>query len=232
MKFLIIKDKKIKQDQLDSVWSEFAGIITSNTGIIPTVEYKEKDFSDYPKEMDSDGDEHLPDSYLRELTDEVWEEYKDSVDNIVIHIHRDNWNMAGIWGTNYSNTYAGYQLHVCRFDNRNLANSLGTLYHEFMHCVDAVIKTYEGTDVNKLGQFPAWDKYIVHGGRPDQVGVYKWSYIRHKENQDVLAYVGPYLRIAYMKRDKMHKQKKLINLLERLVVLLRAFNSRKSTLKK
>jgi hypothetical protein len=182
--------------------------------------------------MAPDGDEHLPDYYLRDLTDDVFDEYKEGVDNVVIHIHRDNWNLAGIWGQNFSNIYSGYQVHVCRFDNKNLANSLGTLYHEFMHCVDAVIKTYTGEDINKLGIWSSWDKTCVHGGRPDQVGVYKWTYIRHKENQEVLMYVGNSLKTAYEKRDKIYKQKKLINLLERLVVLYRALNSRKSTVNK
>jgi len=232
MKILILKDKKIDNEQLQEVERQFIDLMYENALITPVFSQEDYNFDSYPKEVSSDGDEHLPDSYLRKMIADVYKKHGETIDHIIPLIHRDNWNLNGIWGTNYSNIYNGYQVHLCRFDNRNLANSLGTIYHECMHSFDAFIKTYTGVDINKLGKFGNWDKHVVHGGRPDQVGVYKWGYIRHKENTDILAYISVSLREAYKKRSKLNTQKTLINVLERLVVAYRALINKKSTVKK
>lgn len=232
MKLFILKDTKIRQEQLDEVERQFIDLYYEHTKITPVFYHQDFDFNVYPKEASSDGDEHLTDKYLRDTVSAVFNTKKDTIDHVVLLIHRDNWNLAGIWGTNYSNIYSGYQVQACRFDNKNLANSLGTLYHEVMHSHDTFIKTYTGVDINKFGRWPNWDKNIVHGGRPDQVGTYKWTYIRHMENTDALAYIGPYLKSAYEKRDKISEQKTLIAVLQKLVVAYKQFIIQKSTINK
>jgi hypothetical protein len=66
-----------------------------------------------------------------------------------------------------------------------------------------------------------WDKVWVHGGHPDA------KYIRWKDNSHVLPLLAPDLTKAYTERDKMNKQKKLIGLLQKVVVAYRALLNQK-----
>lgn len=234
MKTLILKDTKIVLAQMKSVEDQFQAFIIKHTLIKSTYVHEDRDFSTYEKAASPDGDEHLTDKYLRNLIGEVYKKHGDSIDHVVVYIHRDNWTLAGIWGTNYSNIYNGYQVHICRFDNRNLANSFGTRYHEFMHSPDAFIKTYTGVDINTLGIVSLWDKFAVHGGRPNAEGTTKWKYIRYQENTDALAAIAPHLRKAYEKRHALNvsQQKEIIGVLERYIILLRKSLIKRSTVKK
>ncbi len=235
MKIHILKDNLIKKSDLEKVLVEVVDIFVSNAGVTPTITQEVFDFTEYPKEADIDGDEHLTTAYLKTTASNVYKEKGDGIDHLIILIHRDNWNLKGVWGTNYSNKFSGYQVHVCRFDNKNLANSIGTIYHEIMHSLDALIATYTGENVTKLFGLD-WDKYAVHGGRPDAENTTKWKYIRYKENTVALAYIAPLLRQAYAKRHAIHdqrlqsKQKEYIGLLEKYLVLLRAFINKKDTI--
>ena len=232
MKLHILRDPKIKYADMEEVERQFIDLMYEHADITPTFTHEDKDYETYPKERDSDGDDHLPYSYLKEAAAGVYKKRGMTTDYVVLWIHRDNWELNGIWGTAYANKFEGYQVLVCRFDSRNLANSLGTLYHEVMHPFDTFIKTYTGVDINSLGKWTSWDKTIVHGGRPDQVGKYPWTYIRHKENTDALAYIAPQLREAFKKRHALYTQKTLISVLERIVVAYRALINSKSTVTK
>jgi hypothetical protein len=132
----------------------------------------------------------------------------------------------GIWGTNYSNIYHGYQVHYARYDRDNMANALGTLYHETMHSFDTVILTELGVNIAQMIGVSNWDKDIIHGKHPS------YSYIRYKENLDALTYIAPYLKKAYAQRkarfDKhVGLMKTVIQLLQTLVVLYRQQLNRK-----
>jgi hypothetical protein len=235
MKVHLLKDKPIKKTDLDKVLTEVSDIFKKHAGVTPTITQEVYDFTDIPKVADIDGDEHPTKGYLKTVSDTTYKEKGDGIDHLILLIHRDNWNLKGIWGINYSNIYSGYQLHVSRFDNKNLANSVGTMYHEIMHSLDALIATYTGENVTKLFGLP-WDKFAVHGGRPDAENTTSWKYIRHKENTEALAYIAPLLRQAYEKRHQVHvqryqaKQKELIGVLEKYIILLRAFINRKDTI--
>lgn len=235
MKVHILKDRQIKKTELEQVLVEVSDIFNKYAGVTPVVTQEVYDFTEYPKEADIDGDEHLTTTYLKDTASAVYKEKGDGIDHLIILIHRDNWNLKGVWGTNYSNKFSGYQVHVCRFDNKNLANSVGTMYHEIMHSLDALIATYTGENVTKLFGLP-WDQYAVHGGRPDAENTTNWKYIRHKENTSALAYVAPLLRQAYEKRHQIHvqryqaRQREYIGVLKQYVILLRAFINRKDTI--
>lgn len=238
MKFLILNDQEIKRAQSERVDQEFTDLLQTHAGFTPLYIYENYDFSSYEKELGTDGDEHLTDRYLRNVLKPIYTKYKESIDHVILQVHQDNWHLTGIWGTNYSNVYHGYQVHVCRFDTGNVANSLGTRYHEFMHSPDAIIKTYLGIDIAKLIGVPSWDKFCVHGGRPDMVGKYPYQYIRYKENTDALAFSAVYLRQAYKKRHDLYDiqritmQTKLIGILQELVILYRQLIYKKSTINK
>lgn len=235
MKILILKDKKIREDHITKIRDEFAAFIKKWTGIGITYITEEFDFSRYPTVTEKDGDQHLTDEYLKKLTDDVFAKHGNLIDHVVAHIHRDNWRMAGIWGTNYSNIFRGYQLHICRFDSRNLANAFGTLYHEIMHSFDVFIKTYTGGDINKLLGVP-WDKFIVHGGRPDAEGSTEWKYIRHQDNTKALKAIAPHLKLAYEKRHTLYMPKgsatAVLKAIEQFLKSYKIYLNQSSTLKK
>lgn len=231
MKVLILCDNIIDREQSKQVDKDFDILIRTHAGITPTFIYEDFDFTTYPKETAADGDEHITDAWLRSTIATVFKKHGDNIDHVILQIHRNNWNLAGIWGTNYSNIYNGYQVHVCRFDHRNLANSLGTRYHEWMHSLDAIIKTYVGTDVSKTIGL-SWDKFVVHGGRPDKENTTEWKYIRWKDNTKALELIQVDLRQAYVARHKIANQKTLIGVLQKLVVAYRQLINQKSTIKK
>ena len=232
MKIHALVDQDIKKDDYLEVERQFIDIYDETAGITPIFSHETKNFETYPKVAEAEGDEHITDAYLKSTAKEVYDRLGDSIDTLVIWIHRDNWNLEGIWGTAYANIYSGYNVLVCRFDNKNLANALGTLYHESMHPHDSFIQRYLSVNINSLGRWGSWDKHVVHGGRPDQVGKYKWGYIRHMENQDALAYIAVYLRQAYAKRHTIASKRSLVNVLTKLVFAYKALINRKSTVVK
>lgn len=231
MKLLILKDTKIDPKQLASVMADLADFYKANAGIAVTYVTEERDYTTYPVTPDADGDGKLPESYIRAATSEIYQRYSgEGTDHVVFLIHRDNWKLNGVWGTNYSNRFNGYQVQVCRFDNQNLANSFGTLYHEVMHSHDALIKIMTGEDVNELFAhlwcYQDWDNTIVHGNRFKGCATH-YTYIRHKENADALQMIAPMLRKAYQKRHEIYEQKRrtmlqtILTLSQRALVLAR-----------
>ena len=219
MRILIIKDQRIDDAELNAVLSQFSKIYENNANIKPEFYIESKDYFYYPTYIDSDGDERPTDSWLKAVTTEVKSRYRSyGVDHVVILVHEDNWKSDpagpdGIWGTNYSNIYHGYQVHYCRWDRDNQANSLGTLHHEVHHSLDALVKVYTGININNVLNVGSFDRDVTHGGS------HKWHYIRHKENQASIALIAPYLRTAYKKRKEIHNKE--ISQLETIVSLLR-----------
>lgn len=226
MKLLILTDVKIPKRQHETVLAQLTELYKTNATIEPQYTIEQYDFTTYPTYVDSDGDKRPTDAWLAAISANVWERYKESIDHIVLHIHQDNWQSdppgaGGIWGTNYSFVWNDYQLQYCRWDAKNTANSLGTLYHEIHHSHDAVIKTYLGVSVERLVGVVSWDRDVTHGMSD------KFKYIRHKENLDALQIIGPYLKAAYAERNKLHlkrisQMQQIIELLQRIVVLYRS----------
>ncbi len=237
MKLLVLKDKLISTDEMIELERQFIDLYYENADITPVFFVEERDFSDYPTEIDSDGDVRIKHTYMQSITDDIYKRYSgEGTDHVVFLIHKKNWKSAPrdgrqIWGTNYSSKYNGYQVQYCRFDTR-MANSLGTLYHEVMHSHDNLIQTYLGVNVTSFLNIPNWDKDIVHGSRPED-GKYGYQYIRYTENLGALRYIAPYLKQAYAKRatiynTKVSMLKQISNILPKLIVLLRGQLCKKS----
>ena len=205
---LLLVDQKITDKELKTLTDEFTALVKQYTDITPQYFIERKVFTQVPTEADSDGDLKPAKYWLKGLTDMVHKEYGTyGVDSVVMLVHRDNWVFDGIWGTNLSNVYHQYHFHLCRFDNRNMANSLGTLYHEWMHSLDALIKTHTGVEIDTYftGKcFIDWDTTCVHGNKGVTCTPNQYSYIRWKENTDALAMIAPDLRAAYNARKELY----------------------------
>jgi len=229
MRNIVYIDKKISKAEADAVFGDYTAFIKKHTGIAPTFTFIERDFTDYPTFIDTDGDDVMRPDFLHEIADEVDTTYgKYGTDNIITLIHQDNWKSGktatrkGIWGTNYSYKYGNYHVQYCRWDKKNPANSFGTINHEQDHTYDALIKVELGIDINPILGVTSYDADTTHGGKPPH------KYIRHQENADKLKILAPYLKAAYAKRLEKHtdsirgKQLTIISLLEKLVELLKA----------
>lgn len=228
MRVVVYKDKRITQKVYDKLIADYSSFIVKHTNITPIFWTEEYDYSDYPTYLDTDGDDVMRPSFIEDFVKKTTSKYSNyGADHIVTLIHQDNWKSGktatrkGIWGTNYSYRYGNYQVHYCRFDNTNLANSFGTLYHEMFHSFDALIQVETGVDIQPILQVKAFDAEIVHGASPD------YKYIRYQENTDALAKLAPYLKSAYLARQNKHTeaikgmQLTIISLLEKLVEIYR-----------
>lgn len=220
MRILIKKDKRISSGELALLTGNYTRFIEKHTGIKPVFYVEEQSYEKTPK----DGD-RIEKSFLKEMTDDIYERYNEfGVDHVIVLVHYDNWVFPGIWGTNWSNVFHSYHVSLCRWDQKQ-ANSFGTLYHEMLHSFDALIYTMIGVDVSKEMGID-WDKFIVHGGRPDKEGTTRWEWVNYKQNTEALEYVAPWLRDSYEKRRSLHEEhislyKKLISIAQKLIVLLR-----------
>lgn len=232
MKAIILKDKKISDEQIDEL-TDGLDQIFALADITPTWYVEERDFAYYPTYEDNDGDIRPTRTWLMRTVQAVYDKYKEDVDHVFIEIHEDNWRSdpagpGGIWGTAYANVFSGYQVHYCRFDKDNAANSLGTAYHEWMHTHDTFIKTYLNINLNKFLGITNYDREIVHGAHPDA------KYIRHKENTEWLVNFGSLLKQAYSKRRELYFNtvkkplyQQIITLMQRVIALQRQLLNKK-----
>jgi hypothetical protein len=233
MKLLILKDPLIPQAGLLELQKGFSRIYETYAGITPQFIVESLEYTSVPTELDNDGDTKPTVAWIKEQTAKAYKRYHVDIDHVVFLVHQDNWIFDGIWGSNWSNIYNGYQVELCRFDKKNPANSLGTLYHEVMHSHDAFIKAMTGVDINPIVGVDAWDGDVVHGGR--DTGFVGWSYIRHMENTKSLELIAPELRKAYAKRQELWSAEKrklvgqIITLAQQTIVLLRAKLHQKHT---
>lgn len=235
MKILLLKDKKIRSQDLSIVIREVSDIYKQAANIDLTFYTEDWDYTEYPTSVypgygDVTGIDY---AYLRKHTSDVYSRWSESVDHVVFLIHRDNWTLKRVWGWNISTYFSGYSVAQVRFDHKNLANSVGTLYHELMHDHDAMVYTYTGEVLEDfVTNTSDWDRDVVHGGR-DYGGHATWEYIRYKENQAALTMAAPHIRKAAEKRHAVYTKKKLAKMQEIIrlgnmaVVLLRQLIAQK-----
>jgi len=232
LKILLLVDNKIKQDQLDAVKAEVASFYQLNCKIKLAFTEERRDFSNVPKEWYDEETEGIQKKYIAEVTKELYKKYAEDIDEVVFFVHRDNWTLTGVWGWNLSKTFSGYGVQQCRFDNKNLANSVGTLYHELHHDHDTFIFTYTGVKIETIANVIDWDDDITHAGRFTGTN-YGYKYIRHNENQESLKIIAPYLQQAIAKRREIWDKKKvgylqqIIKLAEQVIVIQRALIAQK-----
>lgn len=234
MRILYLHDTKINRREMQQVQGEFNAFVKEHAGIDVVSHDRAYDYTDYPTYTDSDGDQRPTPTFLHSLKDIAHKSYRDTVDHIVVWVHEDNWKSdpagpGGIWGTNYSFIYGSYQVHYCRYDRDNTANTFGTLWHEISHAFDAFIKTYANFDIVTL--FPGmtnWDRDMTHGGCCGH------DYIRWRHNADALEVIAPKLREAYAERHKIADKEMalFVSLLKQLVVLLRMLLNKKNGVSK
>lgn len=211
-------DNKIDERQLDRVKREVKDIYKKNTDV--TIKFYEewRDFTKYPKEVYWGEFEGVEKAYIRTVTNEIYKRYQEEVDSVVFFIHRDNWNLKGVWGWNLAGVFNSYSVQQCRFDSRNVVNSIGTLYHELMHDVDSYVYINSNVIVEPFVKVNNWDRACVHG---EEVG---WDYIRYNENQRALKAV-PFKQAVTDRRRIWDTKKglylKIINLAEQVLALQR-----------
>lgn len=222
MRLLVIYDDKIQQKDLKHVTSEVSKHYQKWADITPKWHFESRNYRDTvfnghnPSIYDT-----LPYSYLKKETQLIYERWEEEIDHVVYLVHRDHWGGGHIWGENFSNLFNGYQVQVCRFDNQNLANSVGTLHHENHHSHDALIELILNIRIENLVGVSDWDNDVTHGDA-DQ-----YDYIRYLENGESLQAIAPLLQEAYKKRRAVftkkveNLQRQIIKLLQQKIVLLR-----------
>lgn len=221
MKCLVYRDEWIKDREYNKLLKDFTALIEKHTGITPEFTTQYKKYIDYPIFIDNDGDFRPTEEYLRSFDG-------NKHDHVFILIHEDNWKSDppgpnnGIWGTAYAYTFGDWFTHYCRFDRDNAANRLGTVYHEWMHVLDAMFATELGVSLEDLVDVDDWDKGLVHG-KGD-----RFTYIRHKENVEVLEIIKDELAEVYTTRRKKDTQRDIISKLQLVVRYLRILVNKKN----
>src|SRR3990167_9317442 len=74
-RFLILKDKKITEEQLDELERQFTDLVYKATGLSPVFFVEERDYSHVPTESDSDGDLKPTHAYMTALMAGVYKKY-------------------------------------------------------------------------------------------------------------------------------------------------------------
>lgn len=248
MRHVILKDKKITTPALKKWQEEDVAFWEKHIGMTPTYEVIETDYTTYPTYVDEDGDIRPTAKYLQSLTDTVTKKVGDyGCDFILMLVHEDNWRSdtdttKGIWGTSWSYKFGEQHFEYCRWDKDNPANTFGTAYHERMHPMDALVKVETGLNLDTIVEEELrrrysknkelisyldkngfkWDRDVVHGAMKPT-----FTYIRWKENTDVLHIAGPYIKQALEKRRAKNDaiisglEKTLVTLMQEVIRLLR-----------
>jgi hypothetical protein len=236
MRTIVFLDTKIPRKQYDQLIAEYSEFIKDNTSIEPIWFTHDYDYTNYPTDVDGDGDDVPRPTFLQDIADEVDERYGEwGADHIVTLIHEDNWKSGattwrkGISGTNYSYKYNNYHIQYVRWWNRKgvtqkqeMINRFGTLNHEQFHAVDALIKQEIGIEIDPILGVGDFDRDVVHGAHPD------YDYVNYNNNAETLKKLAPYLVAAYKKRQDRHTeavrgmQYTIIGLLEKLVYFYKA----------
>ena len=191
MRTVIYKDIKIPEKQYRELLDEYTAFLEKNAGVKPIFWTYDYDFTDYPTNVDADGDDVPRPTFLKDLSKDVETKFsKYGTDHIVTLIHEDNWKSgatakrSGISGTNYSYTQGPYHFQYVRWWNRKgktqkqeMINRFGTLNHEQDHSYDALIKVELGIDINPILGVVNYDKNTTHG----QPEAYH-AYINHQQN--------------------------------------------------
>lgn len=142
-------------------------------------------------------EEYLPNmmgithAHIQAETNDIYKRWEHEVDLVIFLVHDDNWIVRDkVWGWNISKIFNGYEIEQCRFDPKNEANTVGTLYHEIMHSHDSFIYRLTGIRIEELVKVNNWDYELVHGEST------QWDYIRYKENQSALTLIASPLKKA------------------------------------
>ena len=224
MRSVVLLDNLIPKDKALALLDEYTEFFEKHTGVQPDWYVERYDFSRVPTKADATGDLLPTREWRKAVETEVHKRYGDyGVDNILLWVHEEHFTFRGYWGVNWSYNFYKYSTQLCRWDKDNAANTFGTLYHEQMHSFDMLCLKETGTDLNRLFGVN-YDKFIVHGGRPDQVGTTKWQYINHKQNTEALDMIAEHIKEAYAKRKTKHKDsllRRVIELLQRLIASLK-----------
>lgn len=228
MRILFLTDPLIPALGLVELEKGFRNIYEKHAGITPYFLREPLEYKDIPTELDGDGDTKPTVAWIKEQTARVYKKYHVDIDHVVFLVHQDNWIFSGIWGSNWSNIYNGYQVELCRYDKKNPVNSLGTLYHEVHHSHNGFMKAMTGFDIDKQLGYSLDD--VTHGKAEG------WTYIRSgNDNLKSLEIIAPELRKAYAKRrelwnkEKIAMLKKILQLAERTYVILQQRLNQKHT---
>lgn len=236
MRTIVYKDIKIPDAEYVKLLKDYSSFITKYTNLKPVFWTHDYDYTDYPTDVDTDGDDIPRPTMLQDIADDVTEKYGNyGADHIVVLIHQSNWKSGatakrkGISGTNYSYRFNNYHLQYVQWWKRpgksvaqELINTFGTLNHEQDHSYDALIKVELGIDVNPILGVVNYDRNTTHGEPKALHG-----YIKYQENAAKLKTLAPYLASAYARRQAKHTEHikglklTVIGLLERLVSLYR-----------
>jgi len=214
MRTLILKDKDIRDDELDSLIHNISSFYVKSLPYqMSLIDYtvEEKDYSSISYENYYDGYYGISESVISAEMARINYEYGSKFDQVVYLIHEDKWlpaseelqEEAGItgasdnlWGWNLSYAYQGYECQQVRWDSENPANTFGTLNHEHTHSFDSYIYRKLGTVIEKSLGIKDFDKEVVHGKGDD------YTYIGRKdgrENGEVLGKLEKQLETAWAK---------------------------------
>ena len=214
MKVLLLTDLKITEKELALFQTEFTELFKL-IGLNPEIIIQRHDYTNVPTFVDTDGDVMPTQPYVKGVTDSIYAKYDTyGVDHIFMLVHRHNWVYTGIWGTNWSNIYRQYHVHLCRFDHRNMANSLGTAFHEWGHSLDSLVTSHTGVEIDDYFKHTAcfvdWDSTVIHGNRFRGCSETPYTYIRWKDNLDAFRMIAPDLTRAYKVREELRTATSLI----------------------
>ena len=222
MNILVIHDRKIAVKDLQGVCLSVSSIFEENTSTSPTFHFEVMDFSHLEFEPYRPQSLGIKKAWLKKVSEDVRRRWSEEIDLVIFEVHEDHWRMESkVWGWNISEVFGGYEIQQCRWDKKNYANSVGTMYHEIMHAMDSFIYRYTGIMIEKLVDVRDWDRAVVHGKEPG------WDYIRYKHNSRALRSISPALEQAVAARRSVFNRRMrtqmwtIISLLTQLRELLR-----------
>jgi hypothetical protein len=236
MKILLLTDRTINKTLLGQVQLQIEDIYQRNTGVKVEWAIEKRDYTNYEIEeyLPWKGFWGLKRSDIQTVTNDIYKRWRE-----------ENWRLTGVWGWAISKHYSGYGVLQVRFASdvlhtslagnnesghtaqRNVNNTVGTLYHELMHDHDTMVFTHTGKLVEHIVPVENWDAFAVHGGRDlGREGENGWKYIRYNENQHALRAIGDVFNEALTKRRELfvtytNLQRRVIQLAEQVLVLLR-----------
>jgi len=236
MNILVLLDKTAHKLNFGQVTREVGEIYKKNCDIDIKWFIEDFDYTSYPIQQYWGGYYGMNQNWLREQCATIYKRYAEEIDCVVFAPTSTNWTLDRedivgankVWGWNMSALFSGYgvqQIRVAQLSNastaNNIANTLGTLYHEVHHDADTFVFNYTGEVVETMANVQSWDNGITHGGEAP------WQYIRHKENQRSLELIAPALKKAIANRRALFEEKvgamqTIIQLANQYIVLLRA----------
>lgn len=213
MRTLILKDKDIRKDGVDSLVHNISSFYVKELPYqMSLMDYtvRDKDFTDLNYTNYRDGYFGIDKSRIDKETREINEKEGSSYDNIVYLVHEDKWlpdsaelqeekgvdGRIGLWGWNLSYAFQGYEIQQVRWDKDKPVNTFGTLNHEHFHSFDSYPYRKIGAKVWNILDVKDFDDEVVHGEGDD------YKYIGSesgKENKEVLLKIEEALEKSWAK---------------------------------